>query len=314
MSGKGPGKHFRKGMSIIELAEMFPDEKSAEQWFESVLWKDGRTCGKCGSDNTKEIASRKPVPYWCSDCRSYFSVRTGSTIEKSRLPLRKWVFAVYLFITNIKGVSSMKLHRDLKITQKTAWFVLHRLRESWNSTGLEKFFGPVEADETYMGGKRRNMSVSRRAELTGRGASGKSAVAGIKDRKTNKVAAKVVGRTDKPTLQDFIKDNVEEGAELYTDEHGAYTDIRGYKHQAVKHSSGEYVREMAHTNGVESFWSIMKRGHMGIYHHMSAKHLQRYVNEYAGRHDTRSMDTIDQMENMIEQATGKRLLYKDLIQ
>ena len=160
-----PGKSHRQGISLIELTEMFPTEESAIKWFEAVRWPTGqRCCGHCGSTNTREVKNAKPMPYWCTDCRSYFSVRTGTNIENSRLPLRKWVFAIYLFVTHLKGVSSMKLHRDLGVTQKTAWFMLHRLRESWGNTGLDKFTIPVEVDETYIGGKRRNMSNARRRQ------------------------------------------------------------------------------------------------------------------------------------------------------
>lgn len=205
MPQKAPGKNHRQGISIIELTEMFPDEASAVRWFEAVRWPDGeRHCGHCGSVETKEVPNAKPMPYWCKSCRSYFSVRTGTSIEKSRLPLRKWVFAVYLYVTSLKGVSSMKLHRDLKVTQKTAWFMLHRLREAWGESGLEseidRFTGPVEADETYMGGLRKNMHASKRRQLTGRGAVGKTSVAGVKDRETNQVSAKTVKNADAETL------------------------------------------------------------------------------------------------------------------
>lgn len=146
---KAPGKAHRKSISLMELTEMFPNEASAVAWFEAICWPDGRHCGKCGSVNTREVPNAKPMPYWCGNCKSYFSVRTGTMLESSRLPLRKWAFAVYLYVTSLKGVSSMKLHRDLKVTQKTAWFMLHRLREAWGeSDGLPRFSGPIEADET----------------------------------------------------------------------------------------------------------------------------------------------------------------------
>ena len=149
MTRTAPGKSDRKGISLMQLTEMFPNEESAVRWFEQIRWPNGeRCCGRCRSTNTYEVKNAKPMPYKCRDCGSYFSVRTGSMMESSRLPLRKWAFAVYLYVTNLKGVSSMKLHRDLEITQKTAWFMLHRLREAWNESGLEKFIGPVKADET----------------------------------------------------------------------------------------------------------------------------------------------------------------------
>ncbi len=189
MSQKAPGKSFRKGITLIELTDMFPDENTAVKWFEAIHWPSGRHCGHCGSTNTREVPNAKPMPYWCPDCRSYFSCKTGTLIQASRLPVRKWVFAIYLYVTNLKGVSSMKLHRDLGITQKTAWFMLHRLREAWNQSGLEEFVGPVEVDETYIGGKRKNMPKPKRKALEGRGGVGKAVVVGAKDRATNRGTA-----------------------------------------------------------------------------------------------------------------------------
>lgn len=181
---QGPGKAFRKGISLMELTAMFPDETAAETWFEDVHWQGNRECGHCGSTNTYETKNRKPSPYRCRSCMRYFSVRTGTAMGGTNLPLRKWAFAVYLYVTSLKGVSSMKLHRDLGVTQKTAWFMLHRLRTAWADSGFPDFAGPVEVDETYMGGKRRNMSKAKRKTLTGRGAVGKTPVVGARDRAT----------------------------------------------------------------------------------------------------------------------------------
>ena len=218
MTKKAPGKSHREGISIIELTEMFPDEASAVRWFEAIRWPDERHCGHCGSTETKEVPNAKPMPYWCKACRSYFSVRTGTTIEKSRLPMRKWAFATYLYVTNLKGVSSMKLHRDLKITQKTAWFMLHRLREAWDESGLEAMIGPIEADETYVGGKLKNMTDRRRKEMRQKADLGKSIVAGVKDRASGTVSARKVADADKTTLQGFVGEHATLGAALYTDE------------------------------------------------------------------------------------------------
>ncbi|MCY4231811.1 MAG: IS1595 family transposase, partial [Alphaproteobacteria bacterium] len=283
----------------MQLMDMFPDEASAERWFIETRWPEGRTCPHCGSDHTTELKSRKPMPYFCNGCRSYFSVRTGTPLQNSRLPLRKWVFAVYLYVTNLKSVSSMKLHRDIGVTQKTAWFMMHRLREAWDQSGLESLIGPVETDETYMGGKRKNMSQSKRKAAKeaglGRGTAGKTVVAGMKDRESGQVRARVVPGTDKPTLQGFVQDNAEPGATLYTDEHGAYPGMGEFVHEAVNHSVGEYVRQQAHTNGIESFWALLKRGYTGTFHKLSPKHLQRYVDEFAGRSGCREADTVVMM-------------------
>ena len=192
-SRKAPGKSHRDGLSIIELTNMFPTEEAATLWFEDVLWGNERCCGHCGSVRTCKAAHAK-MPYWCSDCRSYFSVRTGTAMQSSKIPLRKWVMAIYLCLTSLKSVSSMKLHRDLKITQKTAWFMLHRIREAWAAPLPGGFTGPVEADETFVGGRTKNMHKWQREKLTGRGGVDKMAVAGVKDRATGRVRASVVER------------------------------------------------------------------------------------------------------------------------
>ena len=262
MERKAPGKAHRKGLTLIQLMEMFPTEEAARKWFESVLWINGRCCGKCGSVRTTQ-ATHKYMPYWCSDCRSYFSIRTGTAMANSKVPLHKWAIAIYLCLTSLKSISSMKLHRDLGVSQPTAWFMLHRIREAWAGSSKDGgYSGPVEVDESYFGGRRRNMSSSKRKTLadTGRGPVGKVAVVGAKDRASNQVAAKVITNTDAETLQGFVLDHAAQGATVYTDDAPAYDGLP-FTHATVKHSVAEYVNGMAHTNGIESFWSMLKRAH-----------------------------------------------------
>ena len=314
MTKKTPGKANREGLTVVELMDMFPTEEAATKWFEDVFWGSERHCGKCGGTRTKEVPNAKPMPYWCTDCRSYFSVRTGTAIARSNVSLRKWAIAIYLCLTSLKSVASMKLSRDIGVSQPTAWFMLHRIREAWATDTCGPFDGPVEVDETYFGGKRKNMSKAKRKELAGagRGTTGKTAVVGMKDRDSNKVTAEVVTDTDAITLQGFVTEHAAPDATVYTDDHGGYQGMP-FEHETVKHSVAEYVRDMAHTNGIESFWSMLKRAHKGTFHKISPKHLHRYVHEFAGKHNIRESGTLAQMRGTVARLVGRNLLRRDLI-
>ena len=309
MANKAPGKAHRKGISLIEIAAMFPTDGAAERWIEAQRWPKGPYCPYCGSLNVQVDIKHSSMTHRCRDCptRPMFSLKTGTAMHRTQLGYREWAIAIYLLATNLKGVSSMKLHRDLNITQKSAWYLAHRLREGWKAGNGGMFSGPAEADETYLGGKRANMPKSKRKALKGRGAIGKTAVVGVKDRITKRVHAQVTPFTDAATLQSFIHNHVMRGAEVYTDEHGGYRNLKGFEHASVNHSVGEYVRGMAHTNGIESFWSMLKRAHKGTFHKLSAKHLNRYVTEFAGHHNDREYDTLAIMERIASGLSGKRL-------
>lgn len=306
-----PGKHYRQGISLVDALKRFGDDEKAEAWFIAQRWPNGMECAYCESPKvTPRKTARKTPLYRCNECRRDFTVKVGTVMEGSNLALHKWALAYYLVTTNLKGVSSMKLHRDLGVTQKTAWFMEHRIRETWKDAPSGMFAGPVEADETYIGGKRKNMHASRRP-THGRGPEGKTAVAGVKDRPTGRVSADVVKATDRPTIQRFLAGRMKPAAPIFTDEATVYAGMPN--HEAVRHSVGEYVRGQAHTNGMESFWAMLKRGYHGVYHQFSVKHLHRYVGEFEGRHNDRPLNTIDQMAEIVRGMFGRRLRYEDLI-
>ena len=309
--GKAPGKSYRKGISLIEAVSEFGDEEKAEAWLIAQRWPDGMRCPYCnGAEISPRKTARKTPQYRCRECRKDFTVKTGTIMQDSKLPLSKWALGFYLCTTNLKGVSSMKIHRDLGMTQKTAWYLVMRIRETLADES-PPMAGPVEVDEAYFGGKERNKHASKKLHA-GRGTVGKTPVVGIKDRETGRVRAQVVERTDARTLQGFVLDNTETQATVYTDEHRSYRGL-DRRHETVAHSAGEYIRKQAGINGMESFWAMLRRGHNGTYHHFSVKHLPRYVAEFEGRHNNRPLDTAEQMNTMAKRGVGRHLPYAALI-
>ncbi len=308
---KLPGKAHREGISLIEVARMFDTEEKAEAWFVEARWPDGIKCVHCHSDNIYVRENRKPMPYRCRSCKKYFSVRSKSVLQSSKLPLSKWGLAIYIYNTNLNGYSSMHLYRELEVQQKTAWFLLHRIRETVDMD-LPKFDGEVEVDETFIGGKRKNKPLKQRKDAKGRGPVDMIPVVGVKDRQTNRVKARVVNDREKVTLQGFVTGNTTDRASVYTDEAPSYEGLPRL-HKSVKHKAYEYVKEqVVHTNGIESFWSQLKNGQT-TYRHFGRKHLHRYVKEFAGRHNFRPLDTRDQMTATVVNSVGRRLRWLDLI-
>ena len=310
-----PGLSFRVGLTYDDLIEMLPDEATAERWFEQVFWgQTGRHCGHCGATDTFRTASDLPSKkYRCRTCGKYFTVKTDPFLQGTHIPLSKWIKAIYLMMTSLRGIPSMKIHRDLKITQKSAWFMMHRIRNGMDifPKDKEKFSGEVEVDETYIGGKERNKHASKKLRA-GRGAVGKVAVMGVRERETGLVKAEVVNDTSRKTLHGFIRRNVSIRSQIYTDEAHAYKKLIDYHHESVNHSKGEFVRGRAHTNSIESFWASFKRGLMGSYFNMSHQHLHRYFIEFYGRNNIRTLDTLVQISVIIKNMVGTHLPYKEL--
>lgn len=292
------GLSHRTGISFLDAAKMFSTELKAERWFIEKRW-GGRSkirCPFCESRNILRCKTRKPQPFRCRNCRKLFSVKTDTLMHSSNIPLSKWGIAIYLYSTNLKGPSSMNLHRELGITQKSAWYMAHRIREAWDNP-TETFAGPVEVDEAYIGGREGNKHEWKK-QNAGRGPVGKAAVADVKDRETNRIAVLPVDRTDAATLQNFVHERTKPDTMVLRDEARAYDWMRR-AHQRAMHIVKKFVNGKIHTNGMESYWSMLKRACVGVDHHMNRKRLGRYANEFAGMHNVRQMDTEAQMAALV---------------
>ena len=269
------GRH----LSAFEFFEKFPDEASAIAYFEGVRWPDGVICPRCESRRTKPIKNRPR--HHCNECGRQFSVRTGILLENSRIPVRKWLYAIYVFQIARKGISSVQLGKELGISQHSAWFMLHRLREAM-IPDLEQLRWEVEIDEAWVGGKERNKHFDKR--LWERWPEGKQIVLGMRQRDGGPILIRPVHSTSQETLLADILMSVKPGTMVYTDEGSGYANLgEHYEHDVVNHSRGEYVRDHVTTNSIESVWAILKRAHKGIYHQWSKKHGHRYYNEIAYR-------------------------------
>jgi len=283
-------------------------------YLEGHLWPSGPVCPDCKSERISERPKR-PGFYHCNACNFDFTVRTGTIFERSKIPLDKWVYAMYLLVTARKGVSSMQLAKEIGCTQKTAWFMLGRLREACTAPdSIDKLRGVIEIDEAFFGGKEANKHEHKKLKA-GRGPVGKTAVLGMRERE-GRVRAKVIELRSLDSIHGEIHGNVEVGAQLYTDDHMVFDGLDGlfYRHETVTHAAGEYARGPVSTNSIESIWAVMKRGVHGVYHHVSPKHINRYVQEFAWRlnEGNVAVHTLKRLEAFIQAVVGKRLTYERL--
>lgn len=301
-------------ISTFELFALFPDAETARIYLERRLWPNGVRCPVCGLG--ERVTTRKGGFYRCNQCREDFTVRTGTIFERSHIPLHKWVYAMYLLVTARKGISSLQLSKEIGVTQKSAWFMLHRLREACGSD-LDKLQGLIEIDETYIGGIEANKHERDKLKA-GRGTVGKTPVLGMRERgKGGRTKAVKIDSADTQTIQDVIVQNVEVGSTLHTDEAAVYHAMGGlfFNHESVNHSEGEYLRDGVTTNSIESVFAVLKRGLIGVYHHASPKHLGRYVDEFAFRLNDGNVarHTLERLDSFVSRVVGKRLTYKALI-
>ena len=309
------GKRIAETISVPQLYRMFPDDDACRAWLERVRWGGKPGCPRCGSlDGIREAPPSKPKGnYWCKSCRRFFTVTVGTCLHATKADLQHWIYAIYSVLTARKGVSAMRLSKELGVQYRTAWHMLHRVREACGR-GDFKLSETVEVDETHIGGKESNKHESKKLHQ-GRGAVGKEAVAGIRER-GGKVKAKPVERTDSETLVGFVEDSIEEGSMVHTDDARAYAKLPdALGHEVVGHGAGEYVRGDVHTNGIEAVWAVLKRSIHATWHHVSPKHLEKYVNEAAFRLNEGNceVDTIERMEALVKQMDGARLPWRDLI-
>lgn len=297
--------------SLIAAVRYFSDRKVCNDYMRSIKWPGGVViCHHCGSTRIGEITTRSMLR--CKDCRKQFSYKVGTIFEDSPLGLDKWFPAVWCIANAKNGISSHELGRALDVTQKTAWFMLHRIREAMRTGTFRKLSGTVESDETFVGGEARNMHEKQREKkIRGRGAVGKRIVHGLLER-GGEVRAQVIPSTEQTEIHPIVISNVAKGANLFTDAALSYEGLGAhYIHEAINHAE-EYVRGQVHTNGLENFWALFKRCIKGTYVSIAPFHLQRYVDEEVFRFNSRKGEDSDRFAHVMGTTVGRRLTWRRL--
>lgn len=298
--------------SLFDLLAAFPDEQACVDHLRAIRWRDGEFCPHCGDNRIYHFSDRKT--FKCGACRKRFSIKVGTIFEDTKLPLRKWFMAIWMITNHPKGIASVTLAKDLKITQKTAWFVLHRLRHAARTRSFNApLKGNVEADTTFVGGREKNKHAVDR-EGKAYGGAGKAVVLGIVERE-GELRAEHVENHRAAMLQGKVRQNVADGSAIFTDEDTTFFGLeKDYNHLTVNHRRGEYVRlgGFVHTQTIESVWALLKRQIVGVHHWVSSKHLQKYVDEMSWRFNRRDLETTFRMNDLFACVEG-RLTYKALI-
>jgi transposase-like protein len=297
--------------TLQEAIKYFADAETCNTFMAQMRWPDGVTCPHCQGKAVSYLTTRNKWKCMSKTCHKQFSAKVGTIMEDSPIGLDKWLAAIWLIANAKNGISSYEIHRALGVTQKTAWFLLHRIRLAMQTGTFEKMSGQVEVDETYIGGLARNMHRDKRGKLGGTGGSGKVAVMGLLER-NGKVRAKVLGDVKQHTLQGEVREHVESGSELFTDAHRSYFGLKAdYVHQVIDHAE-KYVDGQIHTNGIENFWSLLKRGIKGTYVSVEPFHLFRYLDEQTFRFNNRKVKDAYRFLEAVGSIAGKRITYDEL--